>query len=212
MYFLTKELWFPDPRETTKEGVLAIGGDLSPERLMLAYRNGIFPWFNEEEPIVWWSPIERMVLFPENLKISKSMKSVLNKDKFQYTVNHNFEEVILNCAKIKRKGEQGTWITNDMIQAYITLHQLGYAHSVEAWQEGKLVGGLYGIYLQEKGIFCGESMFTKVSNASKFAFIKMNTHFKTRGLKLVDCQMYTSHLESLGAKLICREEFLKHLN
>lgn len=212
MYFLTKELWFPDPRETTKEGVLAVGGDLNPERLILAYKNGIFPWYNEDEPIIWWSPPQRMVLYPENLKVSKSMRSVLNKNTFQYTVNQKFEDVIVNCAKIKRKHEQGTWITAAMIKAYTQLHHMGYANSVETWKDGKLVGGLYGIYLKDKGIFCGESMFTKESNASKFAFIKMIEHFRTKGLKLVDCQMYTAHLESLGAQLISRKRFLNYLN
>lgn len=212
MYFLTKELWFPDPTETSKDGVLAIGGDLSPERLILAYRNGIFPWFNDNEPIIWWSPTKRMVLFPENLKISKSMRSVINKDTFRYTINQSFEDVILNCAKIKRKHEEGTWITNPMIKAYTELHDLGHAHSVETWQGDELVGGLYGIYLKDKGIFCGESMFTKVSNASKFAFIHMIRHYNAKGLKLVDCQMHTSHLESLGAKLIPRHKFLDYLD
>jgi leucyl/phenylalanyl-tRNA--protein transferase len=212
MYFLTKELWFPDPRETTKEGILAVGGDLTPQRLILAYNNGIFPWYNANEPIIWWSPPERMVLYPEDVKVSKSMRSVLNKGVFQYTVNQNFEDVIVNCANIKRKHEQGTWITNEMINAYTRLHHLGYATSVETWKDGKLVGGLYGIFLKEKGIFCGESMFTKVSNASKFAFIKMIAHFKRQDLRLVDCQMYTPHLESLGAKLISRRQFLSYLN
>jgi len=211
MYFLTKELWFPDPQETTKEGILAVGGDLNPERLILAYNNGIFPWYNEDEPIIWWSPPERMVLYPEKLKVSKSMRSVINKNTFQYTVNQTFEDVILNCATIKRKHEEGTWITKEMVKAYCQLHELGYAISVETWNEEKLVGGLYGIYLKDKGIFCGESMFSKESNASKFAFIKMIEHFKTQGLRLVDCQMYTPHLESLGAEVMPRIKFLRYL-
>ena len=212
MYFLTKELWFPDSNEASEEGILAIGGDLNPERIVLAYENGIFPWYNKEDPILWWSPPERMVLFPHELKISKSMRALLNKHLFECRINHSFNEVIMNCATIKRKYDEGTWLTNEMITAYSKLHQLGYAHSFETWKDGKLVGGLYGVYLKSKEIFYGESMFAKESNASKFAFIKMVEHYKTKGLKLVDCQIYTSHLESLGARLIDREKFLRICN
>lgn len=212
MYFLTKELWFPDPKDTDEHGILAIGGDLRPERLILAYQNGIFPWYNKDEPIMWWSPTERMVLYPEQLKISKSMRSILRKNSFQYTVNQAFEDVITTCAAIKRKHEDGTWITTEMINAYIELYKLGHAYSVETWKNEKLVGGLYGIYLKDSQIFCGESMFAKESNASKFAFIKMIEHFQGIGLKLVDCQIHTTHLESLGAGLIPRDLFLNHFN
>lgn len=211
MVFLTSELWFPPPEQAHESGVLAIGGDLSEERLLLAYKNGIFPWFNKEDPILWWCPEQRMVLFPENLHISKSMKPLLNNNKFKITFNQAFDEVMMACASIKRKGQEGTWITDDMVSAYKNLHEMGIAQSVEAWNDGQLVGGLYGIYLKDCAVFCGESMFTRQSNASKYAFIKMVEHFKTKGLEIVDCQIYTSHLESLGAQLIEREVFLSYL-
>ena len=212
MVFLTSELWFPNPEYTDESGILAVGGDLSAKRLILAYRNGIFPWYNEDEPILWWCPDERMVLFPEKLHIAKSMRPLLNQNKFKITYNQAFDEVIAACAKINRKGQGGTWISDDMKKAYINLHEKGFAQSVEAWQDGQLVGGLYGIYLQGCGIFCGESMFSSQSNASKVAFIKMVEHFLANGLRLVDCQVYNSHLESLGAELICRNEFLNYLD
>lgn len=211
MVFLTSELWFPNPEYTDEYGILGVGGDLSAERLMLAYSNGIFPWYNENEPILWWCPSERMVLFPEKLHIAKSMRPLLNQNKFEITFNQAFEEVILACAKVKREGQKGTWINDEMVNAYKNLHQKGYAQSVEAWQDGELVGGLYGIYLRGLGIFCGESMFTHVSNASKYAFIKMVEHFSAQRLRLIDCQIYTPHLETLGAELIERREFLKFL-
>jgi len=212
MVFLTSELWFPPAEQAHESGILAIGGDLSVDRLLLAYKNGIFPWFNKEDPILWWCPEQRMVLFPENLHISKSMKPLLRKQQFKITYNEAFEEVMLACAIAKRKGQDGTWITDDMISAYKNLHHKGMAQSVEAWHDDQLVGGLYGIYLKKQGVFCGESMFTRQSNASKYAFIKMVEHFKTKGLKIVDCQIYTSHLETLGAQLIEREVFLSYLN
>jgi len=212
MVFLTSEIWFPDPSQTHESGIIAVGGDLTVDRLILAYNNGIFPWFTEDDPILWWCPEQRMVLFPDNLHISKSMRPLLRKNKFTITYNQAFEEVLNACAKIKRSGQDGTWITDDMISAYTTLHEMGIAQSVEAWDEGKLVGGLYGIYLKEKGVFCGESMFTKQNNASKYAFIKMVEHFQAKGLKLVDCQIHTNHLESLGAQLIEREVFLSYLH
>jgi len=212
MVFLTSELWFPPVEQAHESGILAIGGDLSVDRLLLAYKNGIFPWFNKEDPILWWCPEQRMVLFPENLHISRSMKPLLRNQQFKITYNEAFEDVMLACASIKRKGQDGTWITDDMISAYKNLHDKGIAQSVEAWNDDQLVGGLYGIYLKKQGVFCGESMFTRQSNASKYAFIKMVEHFKTKGLKLVDCQIYTSHLKSLGAQLIEREVFLSYLN
>ncbi len=211
MNILSSELRFPNPDLTHETGIIAIGGDLSPERLLLAYNSGIFPWYNEDEPILWWCPEERMVLFPENLHISKSMRPYLNKEKFQISHNTCFKEVITACSKVYRKGQEGTWINNDMIDAYLKLHKLGYAHSVEVWKNDELVGGLYGVYLKRKGIFCGESMFSKISNASKFAFIKMVEHYNDLGLKLVDCQVYTKHLERLGAQIMYREDFLKLL-
>lgn len=206
MYFLTRELFFPSVNLASPEGIVAIGGDLSPERLLLAYRNGIFPWFEDDEPILWWSPSERMVLFFEDLKISKSMRNILNRNTFKITFNTAFREVITNCRTIKRDGQPGTWITNEMVEAYCRLHDLGYAKSVEVWQDDKLVGGLYGIDLGH--IFCGESMFSKVSNASKIAFIALAKHLEKENYKLLDCQVHNDHLESLGAVEILREDFL----
>ncbi|MGZ0015376.1 leucyl/phenylalanyl-tRNA--protein transferase [Yeosuana sp. AK3] len=207
MHYLTQDIHFPDVTKATKDGLLAIGGDLSVERLLLAYKTGIFPWFEYDEPILWWSPNPRFVLFPEKLKVSKSMKQILKIQDFVVTVNHDFKSVITECSKVKRQGQAGTWITKNMIEAYIALHTLGYAKSVEVWQEGVLVGGFYGIDLNN-GVFCGESMFAKKSNASKVAFITFiqNTHYK-----LIDCQVYTKHLESLGAEDISREDFLNFL-
>ncbi len=206
MYFLTKELYFPPVEETSPEGILAVGGDLSPERLMLAYKSGIFPWFEDDEPILWWSPEERMVLFFDDLKISKSMRSILKKNEFKITFNKDFKAVITNCQQAKRVGQNGTWITDDMINAYCKLHELGYAKSVEVWKNEELVGGLYGIDLGD--VFCGESMFSKVSNASKVAFITLAQKLEKANYKLIDCQVHNSHLESLGCVEINREEFM----
>ena len=210
MYFLLKELFFPDVSEADKSGILAVGGDLSPERLMLAYRSGIFPWFDSDEPILWWSPQQRMVLFPDELVISKSMRSILRKEVFTVTFNKDFRTVISNCSQISRNGQQGTWISEEMIEAYVKLHELGYAKSVEVWQNNELVGGLYGIDLGH--IFCGESMFSKVSNTSKVAFITLVENLKIRKYKLIDCQVHNDHLESLGAREIDRAQFLEILN
>ncbi|MFI1745032.1 leucyl/phenylalanyl-tRNA--protein transferase [Thalassobellus sediminis] len=207
MHYLTKNIWFPDVNEATEDGILAIGGDLSVERLLLAYKSGIFPWFETEVPILWWSPNPRFVLFPEKLKVSKSMRQVLRNKDFTVTVNKAFKRVIEECSIAKRDGQAGTWITNDMIDAYVKLHELGYAKSVEVWRNDTLVGGLYGIDLGNQ-VFCGESMFAKVSNASKVGFI---TFIQNTNYKLVDCQVYTNHLESLGAEEISREVFLEYL-
>ncbi len=209
MYFLTKELYYPPIETASPEGILAIGGDLSAQRLLLAYKNGIFPWFNEDEPILWWSPPERMVLFFEDLKISKSMRSVLNKDKFKVTFNTAFRAVITQCKSVKRKNQTSTWINNDMLNAYCKLHELGYAKSVEVWQNKELVGGLYGVDLGH--IFCGESMFSTVSNASKVAFIYLANRLANENYKLIDCQVYNDHLASLGCVEIERDEFLEVL-
>lgn len=206
MYFLTKDLFFPPVHEASAEGILAYGGDLSPERLLLAYQQGIFPWFEDHQPILWWSPNPRMVLYLDELIISKSMRNVLNRKTFVITFNQNFREVISSCQKIKRDGQFGTWITNDMIEAYCKLHELGIAKSVEVWQDGVLVGGLYGIDLGH--IFCGESMFSKVSNASKVAFITLVAQLKSEGYRLLDCQVYNDHLASLGCREIEREVFM----
>ena len=212
MHHLSKSIWFPNPKEADIEGLLAIGGDLSVKRLMHAYRSGIFPWFDEHQPILWWSPDPRMVLFPKDFKVSKSLQKTIKKKKFTITYNTNFSEVIKNCSQIKRDGQQGTWITNQMSEAYIQLFEKGYASSVEVWLENQLVGGLYGIDLKDKKIFCGESMFSKVSDASKVGFHFLVEKLKLENYKLIDCQMYTSHLERLGAKEIPRDEFLKILN
>lgn len=210
MYFLSKELYFPPISETSPEGILAIGGDLSPERLVLAYQNGIFPWFNDDEPILWWCPEERMVLFFENLKISKSMRSIINQKKFKVTFNTAFKEVITNCKKAFRKDQEGTWITDEMVSAYCKLNELGIAKSVEVWQNNELVGGLYGIDLGH--VFCGESMFSKVSNASKVAFIHLAKQLERANYRLLDCQVYNEHLASLGCIEIEREDFITLIN
>jgi len=207
MHYLSQDLWFPNVDQATDDGLLAIGGDLSVERLVLAYKMGIFPWFEEGNPILWWAPNPRFVLFPEKLNISKSMRQVLRKTHYKVTVNTAFKEVVVQCSKIKRKGQYGTWITNGMIEAYQKLHKLGYAKSVEVWREGCLVGGFYGVDLNN-GVFCGESMFAKESNASKLGFI---TFVKNSKYKLIDCQVYTSHLESLGAQEIPRKAFMRFL-
>lgn len=206
MYFLSQELYFPPVEEASVEGVLAIGGDLSPERLILAYKSGIFPWFNDDEPILWWAPPERMVLFFEDLKISKSMRNVLNQNKFKVTFNTAFREVITNCKKINRKDQPDTWITDEMVDAYCKLNELGLAKSVEVWQNEELVGGLYGIDLDH--VFCGESMFSKVSNASKVAFIHLAKQLELANYRLLDCQVYNDHLASLGCVEIERDDFM----
>lgn len=206
--FFDSEMGFPEVSKATEEGLLAIGGDLSPERLLYAYKNGIFPWFEEDETILWWSPDPRFVLFPDDLKTSKSMRQFLRNCNYEVTVNKDFVSVITECASAKRVGQEGTWITTEMIQAYIKLNELGYAKSVEVWNEEKLVAGLYGVDLGN-GVFCGESMFSKESNASKAGFI---TFVKNSDYKLIDCQVFTNHLESLGAKDIPREDFLKYLD
>ncbi|QSS96202.1 leucyl/phenylalanyl-tRNA--protein transferase [Psychroflexus sp. ALD_RP9] len=212
MYLLDEHVWFPSPKLANKDGLLAVGGDLSAKRLLLAYQSGIFPWFSEGEPLLWWSPNPRMVLFPENLHISKSMKQLLKQNKFNVTYNQDFKSVILACAEQPRRGQEGTWITSEMIDAYLNLHDLGHAISVEVYSDYTLVGGLYGIYLKEKEIFCGESMFTRQSNASKYGFIRLVQQLAKEGVKLIDCQMYTAHLASLGAEEISRETFLRYLN
>jgi len=199
------EMVFPDPALAEEDGLLAIGGDLSMERLLLAYSNGIFPWFSEGEPILWYSPHLRCVIYPDRILVSKSMKKVLRDDVFKITVDTAFEEVILNCAKTPRKGQDGTWITNEMQDAYINLHKNGYAHSVEVWLKDRLVGGLYG--LKVNGVFCGESMFSTASNASKAALI----YLSKLNIDLIDCQMPNDHLMSLGAEMIDRVVYMEVL-
>lgn len=209
MYYLSEDLFFPPVSEADYDGILAIGGDLTSERLQLAYKNGIFPWFEEDDPIIWWSPNPRMVLFLDELIVSKSMRNILNRNTFTVTFNQNFRDVVSNCQKIKRDGQNGTWITNEMTEAYCKLHDLGIAKSVEVWQDNELVGGLYGIDLGH--VFCGESMFSKVSNASKVAFIALVNQLKVANYKLLDCQVHNSHLESLGCREIDRVDFMEIL-
>ena len=207
MIWLPEEIVFPPHEFANEDGVLAFGGDLSAERLVYAYKNGIFPWFNEGEPIVWYSPPERMVLFPDELRVSKSMRQVLRKNNFSITENKAFKDVIFNCRNIDRSDQLGTWITDDMEDAYINLHEKGITKSIEVWINDALVAGLYGVDL-ENGVFCGESMFSKASNMSKVAFIYL---VKNCGYKLIDCQVHNEHLESLGAREIDRSDFLKWL-
>lgn len=209
MFLLSNELYFPPVNEADAEGILAIGGDLSTQRLLLAYRNGIFPWYSDDEPIIWWCPNPRFVLFPNEIKISKSMRAVLKKQTYSFTINNCFNNVIKNCKTINREGQSGTWISEEVIDAYTNLHNLGYALSAETWENNKLVGGLYGIKIGN--IFFGESMFSLSPNASKYAFIQLVQHLKNEGVKLIDCQVYTNHLESLGAKMIDRNDFMRLL-
>ncbi|MFV0231042.1 leucyl/phenylalanyl-tRNA--protein transferase [Empedobacter falsenii] len=208
MYWLSTDLIFPDYDEVNAEGIITIGGDLSPERLILAYQKGIFPWFNEDDPIIWWFPHDRFVLFPENLHVSKSMKKVFRDQTFTYTENKAFREVITNCSEAYRKGQDGTWITTEMIEAYCKLHEMGIAKSIEVWQNDELVGGFYGIEMGN--VFCGESMFAKVSNASKAGFIQFVAKYHKK-YELIDCQVYTQHLASLGAMEIPSDVFLEYL-
>lgn len=201
------ELVFPDPKLADTDGLLAIGGDLSVERLVLAYENGIFPWFNEGDPICWYAPHERCVIFPENVKVSKSMAKIISTSLFQVTWNKAFAEVIGSCAKTIRKDQPGTWITGQMQEAYIKLNEAGYASSVEVWQDGLLVGGLYGVLMGK--VFCGESMFSLRSNASKAALIWL---CRTEWFKLIDCQLPNDHLMSLGAEMIGSEAYREYLS
>tara|TARA_R110000751_G_scaffold98907_1_gene192199 strand:+ start:438 stop:1016 length:579 start_codon:yes stop_codon:yes gene_type:complete len=191
--------------------LLAVGADLSVNRLLDAYSKGIFPWYNDGQPVLWWSPNPRMVLKPQQIYISKSMRKVLRSNLFEVTYNTAFIDVMLNCKRIKREGQAGTWITNEMLEAYQKLHLLGVAESVEVWQNDQLVGGLYGLNLKEKRVFCGESMFAKVSNASKIALISLAQKLELLNYKLIDCQVYTEHLDSMGASEISRTEFLSYL-
>jgi len=198
---------FPDPALAEEDGLLAIGGDLSAERLLVAYQNGIFPWYSDDTPIMWYSPHERFVLFPDRLKLSKSMKQIVRSGKFTVTMNKDFTQVIQSCASALRKDQPGTWITSGMQQAYINLHKLGRAHSIEVWQDKALVGGLYGVSVGL--IFCGESMFSNVSNASKTALIWL---CQNGNYSMIDCQVHTEHLESMGAEFISRQEYIGMLS
>ena len=209
VYRLTEDLLFPPPALAEDDGLLAVGGDLSKERILLAYSMGIFPWYSDGSPILWWSPDPRLVLIPGELKVSRSLSQVIKKGVFSVTMDTAFDRVIRNCAEISRKGQQGTWITEQMISAYIRLHSAGYAHSVESWDKGELVGGLYGIALGKA--FFGESMFAIKSNASKAAFVTLVQYLKKLNFSFIDCQVTTEHLKSLGAKEVDREKFLQML-
>jgi len=206
VYFLSEALKFPHPRLASREGLLAVGGDLSVERLLSAYRHGIFPWFSEGEPILWWSPNPRLVLFPNEFKVSKSLKKIINRSLFDITIDQVFRRVITKCAETRVEQKEPTWIVGDMIDAYCRLHESGLAHSVEAWQDGALVGGLYGVSLGK--CFFGESMFAAVNNASKVAFAWLVDFLKSYAFHMIDCQVTTKHLISMGAREIPRNRFL----
>jgi len=209
MYYLSKELFFPSLAWVSDEGILAIGGDLSPERILLAYQNGIFPWFDKDEPILWWCPPKRMVVNPHDYKPPKSAKQLFNKHNFTITQNQSFEDVMRQCQKIKRQGQNDSWITDEMIESYLVLHKQGHAKSFEVWQNNQLVGGLYGIDLGQ--VFCGDSMFSLVSGASKVAFISLVDYLKNNNYRLLDCQIYNTHLALMGAFEIDRDFFLNIL-
>lgn len=209
--WLLENMTFPDPNQATEDGLVAIGGDLSSQRLLHAYHSGIFPWYTEGEPILWWSPNPRMVLFPEQFKVSKSLRKTIRSGKFTVTWNTSFKNVIHACASIERKGQKGTWITSAMIEAYCRLNAENHAVSVEVWEQDRLVGGLYGIDLKDKKIFCGESMFSLVSDASKVAFYFLVHYALKNNYHLIDCQVYNAHTASLGAVEISRQEFIDYL-
>ncbi len=207
VFQLDSSLWFPSEEVYEDHGIVAIGGDLSLDRLILAYNSGIFPWYNEDEPILWWSPKERMVMVPGEEKVSKSLRNILNRNLFTVTADTAFAEVIDHCQKIPRAGQDGTWLSDNMKAAYMELHREGFAHSIECWQNGELVGGLYGVSLGK--VFCGESMFSKVSNASKVAFVNLSRKLQELDFHLIDCQVYNPFLSSLGAYEVSRNDFLE---
>jgi leucyl/phenylalanyl-tRNA--protein transferase len=209
VFLLSEALRFPRPELADPDGLLAVGGDLTPERLLLAYQMGIFPWYANDTPILWWSPHPRLVLFPNDLKVSKSLQRVIAKGVFTITVDRAFREVIEHCSTVLRGGVEGTWLVPEMIEAYCRLHQLGYAHSVESWHEGALVGGLYGVALGR--VFFGESMFSLKTDASKVALVSLVKLLQAGEFQLIDCQVTTRHLQSLGAREISRREFLTYL-
>ncbi|RFM29015.1 leucyl/phenylalanyl-tRNA--protein transferase [Deminuibacter soli] len=209
LHVLDTRLWFPPVSDAMEDGLLAMGGDLRRERLLLAYRKGIFPWFEGDIPL-WWCPDPRFVLLPQELKVSKSMQVLLKRNAFEFTINKAFEQVISHCQQVYREGQDGTWITDEVKAAYIDLHHSGHAHSAEAWLNGELAGGLYGIRMGQ--VYFGESMFSLVSNASKYAFISYAQYLQQQQVQLIDCQVYTSHLESLGAHMIDRTEFISLLD
>jgi len=201
---------FPPADHANQDGLLAIGGKLTEDWLLMAYQHGVFPWFSEGDPIMWWSPNPRFVLKPENVKVSKSMRPILNSEKYSFKFDSDFEQVIENCSRIPRQGQNGTWITTHMMDAYIALHKIGMAHSAEIWEDDQLIGGLYGVSIG--GMFFGESMFSKKPNASKLALIRLSEWLKQKGFDLIDCQIYSEHLERMGAQLISRADFISELH
>jgi leucyl/phenylalanyl-tRNA--protein transferase len=209
VFLLSDKISFPPPYLASKEGLLAVGGDLSQKRLLLAYRTGIFPWFSDDEPILWWSPDPRLVLYPEEVRVSKTLKKIIKKKMFHVTMDSAFVQVINQCAKIRLQNNQGTWVVKEMIDAYCKLHESGFAHSVEAWYQGELAGGLYGVSLGR--CFFGESMFTRVSNASNVALVKLVEYLNALSFDMIDCQLTTEHLLRFGAREIPRVSFLKQL-
>lgn len=210
MVILNKtDIFFPHPETANAYGAIAIGGDLEVDRLLLAYQYGYFPWFNPDEPIIWWHPDPRFVIFTDEIRITKSMRPYFNQEKFSITFDQCYSEVLDNCQKIKRKDQPGTWISEDIKDAYKKLHKLGLSHSVEVWEKGELVGGLYGVSLGK--MFYGESMFSKTKNASKFALISLASILSKQGFKIIDCQMPNPHLKRMGGRYVSRESFLNHL-
>lgn len=210
LFLLSEDLYFPDPSDSLPDGLLALGGELSADRLLLGYEKGIFPWYNPEDPILWWSPDPRCFLFHADLKISKSMRNIRNRKQFKVTFDWAFDQVIRACSVAPRRDQDGTWITNDIIEAYTSLHDLGVAHSVEVWEGEELVGGLYGVSLGN--MFFGESMFSNKSNTSKLAFITLSEALHQKGFSGIDCQIMNDHLASMGATDIPRNQFLSLLN
>lgn len=202
-------LWFPEPEDFGNDDIVAVGGDLRPERLLYNYYRGSFPWSGPGEPLLWWHPRQRMVLRPEEVHVGKTSRNLLNRRDFRFTFNQAFPQVISACQEMPREGQDGTWISENLHQSFLELHQAGYAHSVEVWQKEELVGGLYGLQLGK--IFCGESMFSRVSNASKLGFIQWCRHLAQGSCQLIDCQVYTDYLGSLGAFEISRKHFLELL-
>lgn len=208
LHILDEKIWFPPVEEAMEDGLLAFGGDLSLDRLLLAYREGIFPWYDGDVPL-WWSPDPRCILFPGDLKISHTMKQLLKRNAFEFFTDKDFRKVMLNCQQAKRKDNAGTWITDKIVDAYCKLFEMGYAHCAAVYRNGEMAGGLYGLMINK--VFCGESMFSNISNASKYAFVKYVQHLSANGIELIDCQVHNPHLESLGATMIPRKEFLEYL-
>jgi leucyl/phenylalanyl-tRNA--protein transferase len=210
VFLLSDDIAFPSPHLAPKEGLLAVGGDLTQKRLLMAYRMGIFPWFSNNQPIMWWSPDPRLVLFPDEIRVSRTLKKIIKKKVFHVTMDSAFDQVINQCAQVRLQNNQATWIVEEMIDAYCKLHEFGYAHSVEAWHQGELAGGIYGVSLGR--CFFGESMFTQVSNASNVALVKLVEYLLSLSFDMIDCQIVTKHLIQFGAKEIPRARFLEKLN